>query len=280
MDMLNTHNEAMILGRPFTATIHAEIDVFNKEISLGIRGDRVTFYMDKKIHNFTTPIGEIYMINATSNTPSDASSRVEETNDVHNDYNQEQGRSRFLYDEIGIQSLLESYSCGSKGFHDSMTDFEVEMGYVRVYLETTGFEVDVEDRLRSRIQSLISTSTFRQILRSVLCMLIAIRARRWMLELVIDDDVRESVREDVPDHVTTDGAVESAAMSERIGMLERDNMRLVGMLDVERQRVDRLRRSMSYVHMDLRQILRFCFYDRVRIGRLEAYARRHLGYRS
>ncbi|GKC50026.1 putative reverse transcriptase domain-containing protein [Tanacetum coccineum] len=97
MDMLNTRNETMILGRPFLATIHAEIDVFNKEISLGIRGDRVTFDMDKKIHNFTTPIGEIYMINATSNTPSDASSRVEETNDVYKENNycsQEQGRSQ------------------------------------------------------------------------------------------------------------------------------------------------------------------------------------------
>ncbi|GKA56493.1 phospholipase-like protein [Tanacetum coccineum] len=37
MDMLNTHNETMILGRPFLATIHAEINVFNKEISLGVR---------------------------------------------------------------------------------------------------------------------------------------------------------------------------------------------------------------------------------------------------
>nr|GEX19880.1 hypothetical protein [Tanacetum cinerariifolium] len=86
--------ETMILGRPFLATIHAKIDVFNKEISLGIGGDRVTFDMDKKIHNFTTLIGEIYMINATSNTPSYTSSRVEETNDVHNDYNQEQGQSQ------------------------------------------------------------------------------------------------------------------------------------------------------------------------------------------
>ncbi|GJV34234.1 reverse transcriptase domain-containing protein [Tanacetum coccineum] len=97
MDMLNTRNKTMILGRPFLATIHAEIDVFNKEISLGIGGDRVTFDMDKKIQNFTTPIGEIYMINATSNTPLDASSRVEETNDVHNENNfcnQEQGQSR------------------------------------------------------------------------------------------------------------------------------------------------------------------------------------------
>ncbi|GJU74863.1 hypothetical protein Tco_1266268 [Tanacetum coccineum] len=92
--MSNTRNETMILERPFLATIHAEIDVFNKEISLGIGGDRVTFNMNKKIHNSTTPIGEIYMINATSNTPSDASSRVEETNDMHNKNNyQEHERS-------------------------------------------------------------------------------------------------------------------------------------------------------------------------------------------
>ncbi|GKA31080.1 retrovirus-related pol polyprotein from transposon TNT 1-94 [Tanacetum coccineum] len=102
MDMLNTRNETMILGRPFLVTIHAEIDVFNKEISLGIGGDRVTFDMNKKIHNFTTPIGEIYMINSTSNseytfhTSSDASSRVEKTDDLHNENNycnQEQRRS-------------------------------------------------------------------------------------------------------------------------------------------------------------------------------------------
>ncbi|GJV69552.1 reverse transcriptase domain-containing protein [Tanacetum coccineum] len=37
IDMLNIRNETMILGRPFLATIHAKIDVCNKEISLGIR---------------------------------------------------------------------------------------------------------------------------------------------------------------------------------------------------------------------------------------------------
>nr|GEW14808.1 hypothetical protein [Tanacetum cinerariifolium] len=58
IDMLNTRNKSMILGRPFLATIHAEIDVFNKEISLGIRDDRVTFNMDKKIYNCTTPVGK------------------------------------------------------------------------------------------------------------------------------------------------------------------------------------------------------------------------------
>ncbi|GJV57884.1 reverse transcriptase domain-containing protein [Tanacetum coccineum] len=81
MDMLNTHNETMILGRPFLATIHARIYVFNKEISLGIRDDKIAFDMDKKTHNFNSPIGDIYMIKSisdnkyTSYTTSDASSR-------------------------------------------------------------------------------------------------------------------------------------------------------------------------------------------------------------
>ncbi|GJV24748.1 reverse transcriptase domain-containing protein [Tanacetum coccineum] len=97
MDMLNTRNETMILGRPFLATIHAKIDVFNKEISLGIRDDRITYNMNKMIHNFTSPIEEIYMINSnnkdTFHTQSDASSRIEKTNDLHNENNYyEQGR--------------------------------------------------------------------------------------------------------------------------------------------------------------------------------------------
>ncbi|GKE24956.1 hypothetical protein Tco_1436468 [Tanacetum coccineum] len=93
--MLNTRNEAMILGRPFLATIHAEIDVFNKEISLGIRDNKVTFEMDKKIHNFMNPVGKIYMINSMynnespshSNAPSDKSARFEKSDNLHNENN-------------------------------------------------------------------------------------------------------------------------------------------------------------------------------------------------
>ncbi|GKC49383.1 hypothetical protein Tco_1072128 [Tanacetum coccineum] len=65
------------------------------EISLGIGDDRVTFDMYKKIHNFTTPIGNIYMINSMSNdeslslssTPSDESSRFEKSDNLHNENN-------------------------------------------------------------------------------------------------------------------------------------------------------------------------------------------------
>ncbi|GJV09112.1 hypothetical protein Tco_1346768 [Tanacetum coccineum] len=74
--------------------------------------------------------------------------------------------------------------------------------------------------------------------------------------------------------------VESAvtALTERIAELERDNKRLRGTASVESQRVDRLQRGMSRMQRELRQIRRLRFYDRVRVGRLEACARKHMGY--
>ncbi|GJU63414.1 putative reverse transcriptase domain-containing protein [Tanacetum coccineum] len=114
MDMLNTRNETVILGRPFLAIIHVEIDVFNKEISLGIRGDRVTFDMNKKIHNFTTPIGKIYTINSIHNeespslgsTPSDKSSRFEKSDNNYDNHIQERRskKTRMLKSNTNLPS--------------------------------------------------------------------------------------------------------------------------------------------------------------------------------
>ncbi|GJY64470.1 hypothetical protein Tco_0465930 [Tanacetum coccineum] len=75
--------------------------------------------------------------------------------------------------------------------------------------------------------------------------------------------------------------VESAvtALTERVAELERDNRRLRGTVSVESQRVDRLQRGMSRMQRELRQMRRLRFYDRVRVGRLEACARKHMGYR-
>ncbi|GJZ90900.1 hypothetical protein Tco_0662827 [Tanacetum coccineum] len=73
---------------------------------------------------------------------------------------------------------------------------------------------------------------------------------------------------------------QSADMSERIQELEQDNMRLRDMMDVASQRVARSQRKELRVQMEMRQIWRFRFYNRMRIARLEACARRHLGYRS
>ncbi|GJZ43333.1 hypothetical protein Tco_0590588 [Tanacetum coccineum] len=75
--------------------------------------------------------------------------------------------------------------------------------------------------------------------------------------------------------------VESAviALTERIAELERDNKRLRDTVSVESQRVDRLQRGMSRMQRELRQMRQLRFYDRVRVGRLEAYARKYMGYR-
>ncbi|GJT43901.1 RNA-directed DNA polymerase, eukaryota, reverse transcriptase zinc-binding domain protein [Tanacetum coccineum] len=81
IDMLKTRNETMILGRPFLATIHTEIDVFNKEISLGIRNDRIIFDMNKKSYKFTTLKEKAYMVNI-----------------VHSKYLMDTGCDLFLYE--------------------------------------------------------------------------------------------------------------------------------------------------------------------------------------
>ncbi|GJU32979.1 hypothetical protein Tco_1176568 [Tanacetum coccineum] len=54
-------NETMILGMPFLATIHAQIDVFKREISLGIGEDRVEFDMDGGISHSRILVEKIYM---------------------------------------------------------------------------------------------------------------------------------------------------------------------------------------------------------------------------
>ncbi|GKB32949.1 phospholipase-like protein [Tanacetum coccineum] len=45
----NTPSETIILGRPFLATIHAEIDVFAGKFSLGINEDRISFDSNNQI---------------------------------------------------------------------------------------------------------------------------------------------------------------------------------------------------------------------------------------
>nr|GEV08548.1 hypothetical protein [Tanacetum cinerariifolium] len=61
--MLADPNETMILSRPFIATIHARIDVFNREISLGVGEDMVVFYMKGNVHHPIFPIKKACIIN-------------------------------------------------------------------------------------------------------------------------------------------------------------------------------------------------------------------------
>ncbi|GKB55539.1 hypothetical protein Tco_0906292 [Tanacetum coccineum] len=91
--------------------------------------------------------------------------------------------------------------------------------------------------------------------------------------------VIESVQRDQGHRIVATGQ-QSADMLKRIRELEWDNRRLGDMMDVASQRVAQSQRRELRVQREIRQVWRFRFYDRMRIARLEACARRHLGYRS
>ncbi|GJV14848.1 phospholipase-like protein [Tanacetum coccineum] len=64
IDMLEGLNETMLLGRPFLATIHAQIDVFRREILLGIGEEKVKFDMNGGICHSRVPFKNICMASA------------------------------------------------------------------------------------------------------------------------------------------------------------------------------------------------------------------------
>ncbi|GJW08590.1 transposon ty3-I gag-pol polyprotein [Tanacetum coccineum] len=54
LDMKEDHKIPIILGRPFLATTHAMIDVFNKKISFEVGNETITFDIEKSM-KFSTP---------------------------------------------------------------------------------------------------------------------------------------------------------------------------------------------------------------------------------
>nr|GEV82145.1 hypothetical protein [Tanacetum cinerariifolium] len=99
------------------------------------------------------------------------------------------------------------------------------------------------------------------------------------IKIGVDTVVELVVSEDIPVPTDDEDSRErSAVMLDRIGVLERDNMRMRGMLCVERKRVDSLRRHMSHTQEELRQIRVSRFYDRAEFKRLKNFAMRRLGY--
>ncbi|GKC72058.1 hypothetical protein Tco_1117941 [Tanacetum coccineum] len=107
---------------------------------------------------------------------------------------------------------------------------------------------------------------------------------RGPVEVRVDKVTHPMVAEDIPEPAQ-EGAVEVTYetlgdLVQRIRELERDNMRLRDMMDVASQRVARSQRRELRVQREMRQIRHFRFYNRMRIARLEACARRHLGYRG
>ncbi|GJW25752.1 putative reverse transcriptase domain-containing protein [Tanacetum coccineum] len=174
---------------------------------------------------------------------------------------------------------------------DSVTDFEVssENGYELYVSREVGLGVDVEDSYEPYTELDVDTDVQIDI-NECFAYADAIRARgtnvrdvvettaaeevkssmRGTIEFkvnprvrpVVDDDMCESVREDVPYHVITDEAVKVTYETlrdlvqrfhdhTRSSALERDNTRLRGMLDVESQRVGRLQHSLSRAQREL-----------------------------
>ncbi|GJU34166.1 hypothetical protein Tco_1182520 [Tanacetum coccineum] len=115
-----TPNETIIQCRPFLATIHAEINVFDKEISLEIGNDRVRYDMEKKDHNFTTPTKKNFMIKSDQdNRPhAPACSHNPSLNlDSENLGNTKDPNSRSFYDykwvfNLEIGQLADEYELG------------------------------------------------------------------------------------------------------------------------------------------------------------------------
>ncbi|GJT18579.1 hypothetical protein Tco_0877285 [Tanacetum coccineum] len=107
-------------GDPFLATIHAEINVFDKEISLGTNNDRVSYDMEKRDHNFTIPTEKIFMIKSDLDnrplTPASSNNKPRnlhdrslndslhvfdlEINQLANEYELEIGKKRHMLDKI------------------------------------------------------------------------------------------------------------------------------------------------------------------------------------
>ncbi|GJZ42653.1 copia protein [Tanacetum coccineum] len=61
IDTLEGPNKTMLLGRPFLAMLHAQINVFRGEISLGIGNEKVKFDTNGEICHFRIPHEIIYM---------------------------------------------------------------------------------------------------------------------------------------------------------------------------------------------------------------------------
>ncbi|GJZ28392.1 hypothetical protein Tco_0573039 [Tanacetum coccineum] len=64
IDTLEEPDETILLGRPFLAMIHAQIDVFRGEILLGVGNENVKFDMNGEICHSRVPLEKIYMVSS------------------------------------------------------------------------------------------------------------------------------------------------------------------------------------------------------------------------
>nr|GEY28084.1 reverse transcriptase domain-containing protein [Tanacetum cinerariifolium] len=65
---------------------------------------------------------------------------------------------------------------------------------------------------------------------------------------------------------------ERASLLDQVASLERSNVRIQDTMMMERARANRFWRHVSFTESELRQIRRFCYYDKIRFRRLETFA--------
>nr|GEU94092.1 hypothetical protein [Tanacetum cinerariifolium] len=88
------------------------------------------------------------------------------------------------------------------------------------------------------------------------------------------EDIETGQRELEARSLISDG--ERASSLEQVASLERSNVRLRGTMMMERAKADMFQRRVRFIESELRQIRRFCYYDRMRFRRLETFVVRHL----
>ncbi|GJX51504.1 zinc knuckle CX2CX4HX4C containing protein [Tanacetum coccineum] len=104
-------NETMILGRPLLATIHARIDVFDSEISLGVGGDRIIFYMNGNVQHPIVIVEKIKYRNCKIDDIIRARSFKEESRTSEDPYSKDLEEYKLVFD-IEFKQLADEYELG------------------------------------------------------------------------------------------------------------------------------------------------------------------------
>ncbi|GJU42465.1 copia protein [Tanacetum coccineum] len=99
IDTLEEPDETILLGSLFFASIHAQIDVFRGEISLGVGNKKVKFDMNGEISHSRVPLEKIYM-----------SSSIQESEyfNPHEMENNDSPQRTFHYSEESVDTVDSS----------------------------------------------------------------------------------------------------------------------------------------------------------------------------
>nr|GFB22436.1 hypothetical protein [Tanacetum cinerariifolium] len=143
-------------------------------------------------------------------------------------------------------------------------DRDVEAGIDAGIVMEVDVRIDVEDEVEGEVESSDrGTMEVEEGLQDIYDHVIEIPFQRI-------EDIETGKRELEARSLIASG--KRASLLEQVASLERSNARHRGTMMMERARVDRFRRRVSFMESELRQIRRFRYYDRMRFRRLETFA--------